>query len=121
VGAASSELTKFGDEHRRRLQDSVKKSSGLVAFWVGEKGEGEECQGVLKRRIGWPLGIGITREVEEIMRGMRRWFDWGLGMTLTRDPTCQRVKKNEKRKTEGEGGAQVSPGCCWAVALGWPS
>jgi hypothetical protein len=37
VGAASSKLTKFGDEHRRRLQALVKKSSGLVAFRVGDK------------------------------------------------------------------------------------
>jgi hypothetical protein len=37
VGAASSKLTKFGDEHRRRLRASMKKLGGLAAFLSGEK------------------------------------------------------------------------------------
>jgi hypothetical protein len=47
VGAASSELTKFGDEHRRHLQALVKKSGGLVVFRVGEKVSRERRNGAL--------------------------------------------------------------------------
>jgi hypothetical protein len=58
VGATSSELTEFGDEHRWRLRASVKKSGGLAVFLSGEKERAERGRcGDLRRGSRGSLGL----------------------------------------------------------------